>query len=382
MTRSQWRNGLKVTRMQKSSLSHRVSECEPSRLTFQRTRRIALQAVSGVILLTALAGCNRKPNPDVSATVNGHPIMKSEVEKYFKNKVSTMQQQPTADEASMLKLDILHQRINEEVIRQRAEKMHLVATDAEVDAKIAQLKAPYTQEQFDAQLKAKSLTLEDVRRDVWLSMTTSKVINKEIDSKINITDSDVANYYNLHKADFNLIEPQYHLAQIVVTSVPAQQAGNLQNSKARNDAEARKKIEGLHNQLESGGDFSGLAMNFSEAPDTASSGGDMGFIPESRLKANPEIYNAITPLKPGQISGILPMLQGPSKKPLGYMILKLIAIEPAGQHPLSDPRVQQMIHQQLHDSRSRLLQSAYYEVLRDQARVVNYYAEDVLKDVH
>jgi peptidyl-prolyl cis-trans isomerase SurA len=376
-------NRLNVSKMQKSLLSDNVSpEREVPETTLQRTRKIALHAVTGILLLTAFAGCKHTPNPDVSATVNGHPIMKSEVEKYFQNKISTMQQQPTADEASMLKLDILRQRINEEVIRQRAEKMHLVATDAEVDAKIAQLKAPYTEEQFDAQLKAKGLTIEDVRRDFWLSMTTSKVLNKEIDSKINITDSDVANYYNLHKADFNLIEPQYHLAQIAVTSAPAQQTCNLQNSKARNDEEARKKVQGLHNQLESGGDFSGLAMNFSEACDTASSGGDMGFIPESRLKPDPEIYNAITQLKPGQITAILPMLQGPTKKAFGYMILKLIAIEPAGQHPLSDPRVQQMIRQQLHDSRSRLLQSAYYEVLRDQAKVVDYYAEDVLKEVH
>lgn len=348
-------------------------------------RRIALQAMMGALLLTTVAGCKRTPNPDVWATVNGHSIMKAEVQKYFDNKVSTMQQQPTEDEAAMLKLDILHNRIDEEVLRQRAEKLHLVATDAEVDAKIAQLKAPYTEQQFDAQLKAKNLTLEDVRRDYWLSLTTNKVLNKEIDSKINITDADVANFYNLHKADFNLIEPHYHLAQIVVTSAPSAQPGNLQNSKATNDAEARKKIQGIHNQLESGGDFSGLAMNYSEDPNTASSGGDMGFILDSQMKTNPEVYAAITKLRPGQITDILPIYQaaqGGSRHAIGYVIYKLIAVEQAGQHPLSDPRVQQMIRQQLRDSRSRLMQSAYYEVLRDQARVVNYYAEDLLKNIH
>jgi len=346
------------------------------------TRNVALGAAAGILLLTSLAGCNRKPNPDVWATINGHPIKKAEVEKYYQNKLSTMHQQPTADEAAMLKLDILHQRISEEMIRQRAEKMHLVATNTEVDARIARLKAPYTDAQFNAQLKAKGLTLADVRRDVWLSITTNKVLNKEIESKINITDDDVAKYYKLHEADFNLIEPEYHLAQIVVTSAPSQQTCNLQNSKARSGAEAQKKIQGLHNQLESGGNFSGLAMNYSEACDTASSGGDMGFIRESQLKSNPEIYGAVSKLQPGQITSILPIAQGGASKPVGYMILKLIAIEPAGQHPLSDPRVQQMIRQQLHDSRSRLLQSAYYEVLRDQARVINYYAEDILKNAH
>lgn len=354
----------------------------PSRLALRRAANIGTVAMAGVLFLAAFAGCSRAPNPDVWATVNGHPIMQSEVDKYYQNKVNSMQQQPTADEAAMLKLEILHQQVGEEVIRQQAEKLHLVATDAEVDAKIAQLKAPYTEQQFNQQLKAKGLTLEDIRRDYWMNMTTEKVLNKEIESKINITDADVANFYNLHQADFNLIEPQYHLAQIVVTPIPAQQIGNLQNSKASNDAEARKKIQGLHNKLETGADFATLAANYSEDPNTNSSGGDMGFLHESQLKSDPEVYAAITKLQPGQITPILTITQGPSKQPVAYIVFKLIAIEPAGQHPLSDPRVQQMIRQQLHDSRSRLLQSAYNEVLRDQARVVNYYAEDILKNAH
>jgi peptidyl-prolyl cis-trans isomerase SurA len=354
----------------------------PVRRALQRTATIGTLAMAGALIFASLAGCKRTPNPDVWATVNGHPITEAEVNKYYQNQVSSRQQQPTSDEAAMLKLEILHQQIGEEVIRQQAEKLHLVASDAEVDAKIAQLKAPYTEQQFNEQLKAKGLTLADIRRDYWLNLTMEKVMNKEIESKINITDADVANFYNLHKADFNLIEPQYHLAQIVVTPNPSVRVENRQNSKARNDEEARKKINALHNQLETGADFAQLAINYSEAPETTSSGGDMGFVPASQLKSEPEIYAAISKLQPGQITPVLPIMQGASKQPAAYMICKLIAIEPAGQHPLSDPRVQQMIRQQLHDSRSRLLQSAYNEMLRDQARVVNYYAEDILKKAH
>src|SRR5665213_3302003 len=196
-----------------------------SKAALQRARKIGLTTTAGVLFFAALAGCSRTPNPDVIATVNGHPITKSEVDKYYKAQVNSMQQPPTADESATLKLDILKQRVGEEVIRQQAEKLHLVATDAEVDAKIAQLKAPYTEQQFNEQLKAKGLTLADV---------------------------DGANFYNLHKADFNLIEPQYHLAQIVVTPNPSGRVENRQNSKARNDEEARKKINALHNQLETG----------------------------------------------------------------------------------------------------------------------------------
>ena len=93
----------------------------------------------------------------------------------------------------------------------------------------------------------------------------------------------------------------------MVTSAPAQQTGNLQNNKASGDADAKKKIQTLHNRLESGEDFGAVAMNFSENPNTASNGGDMGFVPESQLRSDPEVYNAISKLKPGEITDVLPV---------------------------------------------------------------------------
>jgi peptidyl-prolyl cis-trans isomerase SurA len=41
--------------------------------------------------------------------------------------------------------------------------------------------------------------------------------------------------------------------------------------------------------------------------------------------------------------------------------------------------VQEAIRSQLRDRREQLLKAAYYEVLRDQAKVQNYYAEKVLE---
>ncbi len=114
-------------------------------------------------------------------------------------------------------------------------------------------------------------------------------------------------YYAAHKAEFDLIEPQYHLAQIVVTNTPAQQAGNMQNNKASGDADPRKKIEALYSRLESGQDFASVAAQFSEDPNTASMGGDMGFARESQLKTDPAVYDAIGKLKPDQFTDPLPI---------------------------------------------------------------------------
>ena len=67
-----------------------------------------------------------------------------------------------------------------------------------------------------------------------------------------------------------------------------------------------------------------------------------------------------------------------NKQVAGFQVVKLISKEPAGQRELADPRVQQAIRTQLRDRREQLLKAAYYEVLRDQARVENYYAQRVL----
>ncbi len=220
-----------------------------------------LMAVVGLALLCGVisTGCKRAHGPDVVATVNGKEIQRAEMEKYYRSQLGESHQQPSKEESDILRLSILRQLIDDEILQQRAAKLNLVASDADVDAKISEQKAPFTQEEFDRRLQQMNLTMEDLRRNVRRSLTTEKLLNREINSKINVTDSDITNYFNAHKADFNIVEPQYHLAQIVVTPTPAPQVGNLQNSKATNDADAKKKIEMLHARLVSGDDFGMLA---------------------------------------------------------------------------------------------------------------------------
>jgi peptidyl-prolyl cis-trans isomerase SurA len=331
------------------------------------------------LLLAVLVACNSKPSGDVMATVDGRKIFRSDVDKYYDNNVASAPQAPVGEQATALRLNILHQMIDDEILMRRAEKLGLLATDEEVDRKYNEVKAPFTQEEFDKRLQDKKITLADFKRDIRRSITVEKVLNKEISSKINVTDQDVTDYYNAHKAEFNLIEPQYHLAQIMVTPAPNPQAHN-QNDKAQNDADARKKIQMIANRLDSGDDFATLAMKYSEDPETSGNGGDLGTVPESGLKGtDPATRDAVIRLKPGQYSSIISVVNPATRQAVGFRIVKLVAKEPAGQRELADPRVQQAIRSQLHDRREQLLKAAYYEVLRDNAKVENYYAKQVLE---
>jgi peptidyl-prolyl cis-trans isomerase SurA len=354
--------------------------------TMRSFRHVSLSAA--LILTAALlpvAGCNRGHSADVVATVNGRAIMRTDLDKAYQAQLgeAPQQRQLPQEQADSLRLNVLRVLIDYEIAEQRAAKMNLTATNEEVDAKFAEFKAPYTEEQFQERLKANNQTADDVKHALRRNITIDKLFNKEINSKITVTDADVANYYNQHKTEYNLRETQYHLAQIQVTDQPAAQPGNLQNSKATNDVEAKRKIQALKNRLDSGEDFGTIASNFSEQPETAPNGGDMGFVSESQMHADPAIFNAVTKLKPGEMTEILPLLDGQSKKPVGYAIYKLLSRDPPGQRDLNDPRVQQAIRQQMREGRSQLLKNAYLEMLHDQAKVENFFAEQIFKnDAH
>ena len=338
-------------------------------------------ALLAVCTLGVLAGAGCKSQQgggDVMARVNGRKILRPEVEKYYRTQ--TEKQPPSSNEqAQALRLGILRELIENEILAQRAEKLGLLATDEEVDSKLSEIRAPFTKEEFDARLKERGITLDDFRRDLRRSITVEKVLNKEITSKINISDSDISNYYNQHKSEFNLIVPQYHLAQILVTTQPSPQVRNLKNDKAQNEGEAKKKVSMLQNRLESGEDFATVAMNYSEDPDTSATGGDLGFIPENSLQGDKQAFEAISRLKPGQITPPLPAADNGTHQIFGYRVIKLISKEPAGQRELNDPRVQQAIREQLRDRREQLLKSAYYESLHNSASIENYLADQILK---
>jgi len=351
------------------------------KIQFFHPRNFIFPVVASGVLLAGLAGCHRPPSPDVMASVNGKEILRSDVEKYYKASLGDNAQPPSAEQASIVRLNILHTLIEDEILQQRATKLNLAASDEDVNAKLTEMKAPYTQEEFEKQLGQRNITLDDLKRDLRRSLTKEKLLNKEIESKINISDSDISSYYLAHKAEFNLIEPQYHVAQIVASAVPLQQTTNMQNSKAPNEGDAKKKIEALYNRLRSGEDFGSVAIQYSDNASNSSNGGDMGFVYESALHSEPEAFNAIGKLKPGAITEPVPIFDmGPSgRRLMGYAIYKLLSHEPAGQREMNDPRVQQTIRQFLRESHSQLLKNAYFEVLHDQANVRNYYAEQILK---
>ena len=318
-----------------------------------------------------MTGCKRATSENVAATVNGRAITYSDLDKQFQAQFTASAERPSDDQMVIQKLEVLRTLIDNEIMLQRAEKLGLMATDADVESRFAELKAPYTQEEFQRQLAARKMSADDMKAQIKRDLSVTKLINKEITSHISISDKDVTAFYNANKSSFNFPEPQVHLAQILVTPTPDPNVRNMKNDKAQNDDQARKKIDMLVARMRQGEDFGMLAQNFSEDPTSAPNGGDLGFVPDSALeKANPDIRKAIQAASPGQITGVV-------KAPEGYRVFKIYSKEPAGQRELTDPRVQQNIRETLLNRKDQLLRAAYYEVARDEAKVANYLATSI-----
>jgi peptidyl-prolyl cis-trans isomerase SurA len=330
---------------------------------------------AAVLACVMLAGCKKQvaAGPDVWAVVDGKEIHRAEVEKYFRTRVNPEGPPPSQEEALSLKLSILDELVNNEILLEHANKTNVVASDAEVEDKFTESKNPYTEEEFQRKLRDSGITVDDLKAELRREVSIQKLINREIISKITVTDQDVIDFYNQNRAQFNLAEPRIHLAQLVVTPRPDPTVHNRKNDKSTNDAEARKKVALLEEKLNTGADFSQLAMDYSE-DSSAATGGDLGFIPESSFnQSDPALKKAALTLRPGEVSQPISVRTG------GYVIVKMLAKEQAGQRELTDPQVQQAIRDTLRNRKEQLLRMAYLTEARNNAQVINYLARQVLE---
>jgi len=332
---------------------------------------------AAALLVSLLAGCKTQEHhaADVWAVVNGTEIKREEVEKYYKTRINPEAQETSPEEVLSGKLNVVEQLINNEILLERAKKLNLEASDGEVEDKFTELKSGYTEDEFQRKLKDGGMTVDDLKRDLRRQLSIQKLLNREVAAKVTITDQDVLDFYNTNRNQFNVAEAQYRISQIVITPRKDQMVRNRKNDDATNEAEAERKAKMLQDKLNSGADFSQLAMDYSEDPNTAATGGDLGYIPESSLNApqtDPMLKKIVLSLKPGQVSPPIQLKDS-------IRILKLVAREAAGQRGVNDPQVQQMVRDTLRNRKEQLLRNAYLAVARDEAHVNNYLAMQVIE---
>jgi peptidyl-prolyl cis-trans isomerase SurA len=335
------------------------------------------------LALLALAACGtacrRAPaasatvvvSADTWAVVDGRPITRQDVEQAYRRMGDTSQ--PVSDdEALTAKLNLLNDLVLQDILIAKARTLNLDVSQSELDAAYNDAKKNMPDTAFQEELKRRSLTPDDMRDGLRRELLTQKVISQEVASKIVVTDKEVADAFNANRAQFNIAEESYRLAQIVVTPVRDAQVANASGDDAGTPQQAAAKVQMLMERLKAGASFQDLAAGYSEDPESAPRGGDLGLVPISRLKqAPPPLRDAVLNKAPGTVN--VANVGG------GYTLVLVISHEPAGQRDLSTPDVRAGITDGLRARKEQLLRAAYLTTVRGDANVVNYLARRLVE---
>ena len=330
-----------------------------------------------ILALAALAAaCQSKPAaPPVSANawavVNGREITRDDVDKAYRRTDQNAQPLAEAD-AFAAKLALLDELIAEELYLAKARELKIDVPDSELDAAYAEARKSIPEEAFNRELAKRYLTAADMREGLRRDMTAQKLFAREVSSKIAVTDQEISAFFEANKSQFNRTEDAYRVAQIVITPVAEPQIANRTGSDATTPQEAAAKIQMIMEKLKAGTQFADAAADFSEDPQTAPRGGDLGFLPVSAIqKYPPQLRDAVLNATPGSAKVI-----GANG---GYVIMVVIGKDTAGQKDLGTPGVKDAIGQSLKARREQVLRAAYVSNLRNGAAIENVIVKRVVE---
>ena len=337
-------------------------------------KKTAWIVAAGALVLASSCKTALKVSSDTAALVNQTEIKISAVDKVFHGRIKQTSQNPAPEEGATLKLNILSQLIMDEILMERAAQDNLTASETEVNAKFTDFKRNYTEEKFQQFLKEQEMTVEDIKKELIKNATIEKLYNKEITSKISVTEAEISDYFNKNRSSFNLPD-RWHVLHILVTPWVDPQINNAKNDDAKTDEAARQKVQNLLRRILAGEDFATIARDFSEDASTAPIGGDLRLLSAEQLDAldpKSSFTRAVQSLKPGETLPSIVITK------YGYHIVKLQEKEPGGQHELTDPKVQSDVRQIVFGRKESLLKAAFLEVVRNEATVRNVLAERTL----
>ncbi|WP_240702193.1 peptidylprolyl isomerase [Trinickia terrae] len=274
-------------------------------------------AAAATLLPVASASAQAMGSPSgqtadsVAAVVNNDVITQRELDERVGLITRRLQQQNApVPPLQQLRVQVLNQMVLERIQLEKAKEDGIQVGDAQVQTTLQRLAQANNMqlEMYRARLEAEGVPWSVFTRDARTELTLSKLREKEVDSKITVSDAEVANYIASQRGPAAKVQLDLRMEHILV-KVP-------DNAQQADLAAAQTKAQAILQQaMASGAKFESLAKDNSQAAD-AKNGGDLGFLPPSKLPA--DFASAASQLRPGQVN---PELIRTSD---GFEIVKLV----------------------------------------------------------
>ena len=249
----------------------------------------------------------------IAAVVNDDVVLQSDVEEQLALFVMRSQMQPDSATVDTLRRQILDQLIDEKLIVAEAKRQGITVPDAEIEKQVADALADVRQrlgseQAYREQLARENMTEEKLRdkyRDeIRRQLLAQRLVQKQLPHK-SVLPAEAEAYFKANHDKFPKMPPEVRLQ---VIQIPAA-ADSATEAKAKAEAVAVRK------RILAGEKFAKVAADVSDDPNSARSGGDLGFFARGTVDSSLEVV--AFGLKIGELSP-------PVRSPFGWHIIEVL----------------------------------------------------------
>ncbi|MCQ4318726.1 peptidylprolyl isomerase [Stutzerimonas stutzeri] len=244
----------------------------------------------------------------IVAIVDNDVIMQSQLDQRAREVQQTIEKRgaemPPAD---VMQQQVLERLISENLQLQIGERSGIRISDEELNQAMSTIaqRNNMTLDQFRAALERDGLSLDTAREQIRREMVISRVRQRRIAERIQVSNQEVENFLASDLGKLQLSE-EYRLANILIPVPESADSATIQA--------AEKAAMDIYQQLQQGADFAKMAVSRS-ASENALEGGDMGWRKAAQLP--PPFDTEVSSMAVGDITP-------PVRTPPGFILLKVL----------------------------------------------------------
>jgi len=291
-------------------------------------KKVCVPAVGLCLVMMFLGGPARGASPvdRIVAVVNSDVITQFDLDRQAAPYLKRIMAQEAGDArkaeiTAQVRQQVLSDMIEESLIDQAAKRLGINVTDGEVEGMIQDVMNTrgLTPGELNERIAQEGLSMDTYRKQLRSHFYKMKILNREVKSKIVVTDEEIGAYYREHQDLYEGREAA-RIRQILLIVTPG---ATGQEKEAQ-----RAKAEDLLGRLRSGASFSELAMANSQGP-AAAAGGDLGFVEKGVML--PEVDRAAFSMNRGETSDVI-------ETRVGFHIIQVLDRRGAGLKPVEEVR--------------------------------------------
>jgi peptidyl-prolyl cis-trans isomerase SurA len=242
----------------------------------------------------------------IVAVVNSDIITLYDLNRAFKpyeDNIKALQYAPEKERQTLFQVrkDLLDQLIDSKLADQEIERAQITVNESDIDRTIERIKEArsFTDEQLREGLARQGMTMAEYRKEIKEQILRTKLVNREVKSKIVITGEDIKAYYDSHQDEY-AGEKKYYLYNIFVRLSPQADTSERED--------ALRQIEAAIARLNQGLSFEDLVNELQDSSSRVQ-GTDLGLYRPDELSE--QLQGAVVKLKGGEFSEVLDTDFGP-----------------------------------------------------------------------